>query len=154
MQLDLEQENKQITREHILKFEKIMLNQPNADINAVESCPLKHYFADGMYIREIFMPKGTIIVSKIHKKKHPYFVLSGRAEVITEKEVVLIEAPYHSLTEPGTKRVLRILENMIWVTVHATKETDLNIIENEIIAKSFDELEDINNSINKIDQPN
>jgi len=32
-----------------------------------ELFPLKHHFAGGLYTREIFMPKGTIIASLIHK---------------------------------------------------------------------------------------
>ena len=32
--------------------------------------PVKHSFADGCYIREIFNPAGLLLVTKIHKKKH------------------------------------------------------------------------------------
>ena len=39
--------------------------------------PLVHNFADGMYIRQITMPAGQIIVSKIHGQTHPYFILEG-----------------------------------------------------------------------------
>ena len=33
------------------------------------------------------------------------------------------------------------LEETIWTTYHPTKETDLAIIEDQVIAKSFDELD-------------
>ena len=49
--------------------------------------PLKHTFADGLYIREIFMPKGQIISTGIHKKEHPYFVLKGDISVLTDEEL-------------------------------------------------------------------
>ena len=38
------------------------------DFDHVE-CPLVHRFTNKMYIREIFMPKGTLVTSKIHKRK-------------------------------------------------------------------------------------
>ncbi len=101
-------------------------------------CPLKHSYGDGCYIREIFMPKGTLIVSKIHKKTHPYFVMTGKASVVTEDGIEVIEGPYQGITKAGTKRSLYIHEDMVWTTVHVTEETDLDKIENEIISKDFE----------------
>ena len=70
-------------RELIVEFEKQLLNIPgsygdpneagrNKIVNKIN--PLKHTFADGLYIREIFMPKGQIVSTGIHKIEHPYFV--------------------------------------------------------------------------------
>ena len=104
-------------------------------------CPLKHSFGDSLYVREIFMPEGTLIISKIHRFAHPYFVLKGKASILTEEGVVVIEAPYQGMTKAGTKRALYIHEDMVWTTVHVTKETDLDKIDAEIIAKNFEEFE-------------
>ena len=109
--------------------------------NLDKHCPLKHSFGDGVYIREIFMTRGTFIISKIHKFTHPYFVLEGVASVATGNGIELIKAPYQGMTKAGTKRILYIHEDMIWITVHATKETDLGKIENEIISKDFNEFD-------------
>ena len=99
-----------------------------------EACPLKHSYGDGCYIREITMPKGMLLTSKMHNKKHPYFVLSGDVSVMTENgNIVRIKAPYHGMTEPGTKRLVFINEETVWVTVHKTDKTDLKEIEEEII---------------------
>jgi len=112
--------------------------------------PLEHNFGDGCYIRKITMPKGMIFTSKIHKKKHPYFVLEGDCSVLTDKGVVRIKAPYQGITEPGTKRVLYIHEKTVWITVHVTKETDLKKIEEQIIAKTFDEVQLTDTDIKKL----
>ena len=127
-------------RNKIQEFEEKMSQVPGAHRGDWDKCPLKHTFADGIYIREIFMPKGMLIVSKIHKAKHPYFVLKGDLSVLTEEGEVRIIAPYSGLTPAGTKRLLYIHEDTVWITVHATEETDLEKIEEDIIAKSFDEL--------------
>lgn len=134
---------KRVTREDIVEFEKNFAILPIAVSGAEldKLCPLKHTFVDGAYVREIFMPKGTLLTSKIHKIKHPYFIMQGKCSVLTDKGVQHIQAPYHGITEPGTKRVLYIHEDTIWITVHVTKETDLKKIEEQIIAKNFNEVE-------------
>lgn len=119
----------------------ILLAQPGAVEGDQPLCPLKHSFGDGVYVREIFIPAGFYGVTKIHKKTHPYFILKGKVKVITEEGTVIIEAPFQGMTPAGTRRALVALEDTVWITVHATKETDLTKIEDEIIAKSFDEIQ-------------
>ena len=126
-------------RGKILTVEAKMLEMPGA-LKDDDCAPLKHTFADGMYIREITMPKGKLFISKIHKFTHPFFVLKGECSVLTEDGIVRIKAPYSGITQPGTKRILYIHEDTVWTTVHSTKETDLKKIEEEIIAKSYEEI--------------
>lgn len=135
--------SKEEFRNKILIAEKQMQKMPDSFKGGEldKHCPLKHSFGDGVYIREIFMPKGILIISKIHKRTHPYFVLKGKASVATETGIVVIEAPYHGMTLAGTKRILFIHEDMVWITCHATKETNLEKIEEEIIATDFKEVD-------------
>ena len=82
-------------------------------------CLTTHKFTDGMYIREIFMPAGSLITSKIHKTEHPYIVSYGKVAVsIDAQEWDEITAPYTGITKPGTRRVLFIIEDCIWTTFH------------------------------------
>ena len=115
-----------------------------------ELCPLKHSYGDGCYIRQITMPKGVLLVSKIHKTKHPYFILKGDVSVLTEQGVVRLTAPYSGITEAGTQRVLYMHEETVWTTVHSTNKTDPVEIEKDIIAKSFDELDNIHHAIGDV----
>lgn len=115
-------------------------------------CPLVHRFVPGMYIREIFMPKGSLITSLIHKTKHPFFVLKGTVSVYSENDgQQLFQAGDKGITIPGTRRVLFILEDCVWVTCHATSVQPkddspqaildaVKIIEDEIIEKHTNEL--------------
>ena len=125
-------------RNTILELEKKMFKMPNAIIG--DGFPLKHTFVDGAYVREITMPKGALIISKIHKITHPYFILKGDVSVLTEEGIFRLKAPYSGVTKAGTKRVLYIHEDTVWTTIHVTKHRDLKKIENQIIAKNFDEL--------------
>jgi len=110
--------------------------------------PVKHSFADGCYIREIFNPAGLLLVTKIHKKKHPFFLMKGKMSILTEEGIKHIEAPHHGITNPGTKRVIYTHTDCVFITVHATNNTDIQEIEEEVIAKDFQDpditLEDIN----------
>lgn len=96
-------------------------------------CPVTHRFTPGLYIREIFMPAGTVLTSKIHKTEHPFAVLCGEVEVFTDGGIELIVAPHMGITKPGTRRVLRIIKDTVWVTFHATQKTDPAEIEEDII---------------------
>ena len=120
------------TNEKIDELEASMIeNFPIID------CPLVHRFTDGLYVREIFMPAGSLITSKIHKTQHQYFILSGAVSVwIDEGEEVYLKAPYIGITEPGTRRVLYVWEDCIWATSHPNPNNEnLNEIEERIIEK-------------------
>ena len=87
--------------------------------------PLTHRFTPGLYIREILMPKGTLVISRTHKFEHPFVVSKGRVSVWDQDwGVKHITAPYCGITKPGTRRVLLIHEDCVWTTFHVTTETD------------------------------
>jgi hypothetical protein len=108
-------------------------------------CLTTHRFTDGMYIREIFMPAGSLITSKIHKTEHPYIVSYGKVAVsIDGDDWDEITAPYTGITKPGTRRVLYIIEDCIWTTFHRVDDmkseyNDLNDDEKENIVKEIEE---------------
>jgi len=108
-------------------------------------CPLVHRFSDGMYIREIFMPKDSIVTSKIHNTNHPYTISKGKALVqIDGSEWVELQAPYTSITMPGTRRVLFIVEDCIWTTYHPIERMKLeyNDLSEQEKQNIVDEIED------------
>ncbi len=123
----------------MVEFERAIGRQPGAKFGD-DATPLEHHFADGLYIRKMTAPAGMINVSKLHKTNHPFFILEGDVSILTEKGIVRITAPHFGITPAGTKRVVYFHEETVWVTVHATKETDLQKIEDEVIAKTFGEL--------------
>jgi hypothetical protein len=102
---------------------------------------LKHAFVDGAYVRQIIMPKGILLTSQIHKYEHPYFIMKGECTVVTEEGEIRIKAPFWGITKPGTKRLLYIHEEVIWVTVHVTDKKDLKDIQKEIVSETFSEMD-------------
>lgn len=107
--------------------------------------PLNHLFTPGLYIREVLLPKGTLLTSKIHMTEHPFFISRGLVQVwsgIEGDAPQLFGAPYTGVTKPGTRRVIYAYEDTIWSTCHAnpTNETDVSKIEREIIFRHDEHL--------------
>ena len=133
-------------RNKVKHFEKA-LTEYSKKINQEKDLPayqgyeegyVKHDFADGQYIRAITMPAGMVASTKIHNQNHPFFVMKGKCSVYSEKGTETIEAPYHGITDSGTKRLLYVHEECIWITVHCTDKLTLEEIEEECIAKDFE----------------
>jgi hypothetical protein len=80
-------------REKILNAQEQMM-QKIADgelPDALPSCTLTHTYTPiheeygaGTYARQMFIPKGTLIIGKIHRHEHLNFIMHGRVSVATE----------------------------------------------------------------------
>lgn len=104
-------------------------------------CPVVHRFTPGLYIREIFIPAGTLLTSMEHRFEHPFVISKGRIEVFSENEgAVVYEAPHCGITKPGTRRGLLAITDTVWTTFHVTDETDVEKIGDAILAPHFNPL--------------
>jgi hypothetical protein len=124
-----------------------LLNQADVEILKLppRECPLIHRFTPGMYIREIFMPKDTILTSLLHLTTHPFFVLQGDVSVYYHGiPTQRYKAPYTGITEAGTRRMLYIHEDTIWTTCHVTDLTDPDEIIESITSRDFNPVVDKN----------
>ena len=102
--------------------------------------PVKHHFAPGLYAREMLLPAGLLIVGKIHKHAHINTISFGHVTVYTEFGESELRGPLTFTSEVGTKRVVLAHADTLWTTYHVTEETDLDKIEDYVIAKSYDQL--------------
>lgn len=98
-------------------------------------CPVKNLFTPGMYVRSLFVPKGTILTTEIHKTEHPFVLMAGTITVynLETDETTTLTGPHLGVTLPGTRRVASAHTDCIWVTFHATELTDVNKIADEIL---------------------
>jgi quercetin dioxygenase-like cupin family protein len=99
-----------------------------------------HHFSPGVYMREIFIPKGVTLTGKIHKTEHMNILSQGKMKVWTEDGMKTLSASTVIKSKPGIKRVGYALEDSVWITVHPTEETDVVKLEDMLIAKTFDEV--------------
>ena len=101
-------------------------------------CPVVHNFSDGVYVREITMPTDSIILGHKHKTRHLNIISKGSCRLVDVEtgEVTLLTAPCTFESLPGVRKLLYIIDECVWSTVHVTDETDLTKIEEEVIDKS------------------
>ena len=109
-----------------------------------EGFKLEEALTPGIYTRELSMPKGALVFSRIHKETHPFMIVKGRVSVYDGKRVEVLEAPYKGVTQAGTKRVLYVQEDTIWITFHPTEAEVLEGINegDSITCDTFEEYEE------------
>ena len=99
-----------------------------------EEFPITNNFTDGLYMRQMKMKAGTIVISAIHHTNHFWFLLSGKVVVENENEIVEHIAPCWSYSLKGTKRLIKCVEDCVLINIIANP-TDTNNMEE--IEKSF-----------------
>ena len=128
-------------RESVQRLQASMFDI-NGGADGLESCPLTHHFAPGVYMREMLIPAGTTIVGKLHRHAHHNLVLRGLAVVATEFGDKVVKGGDVFVSQPGTKRAVRAIEDTVWITVHpnVSDTQDLSAIEEYVIAPSYEAL--------------
>lgn len=96
-----------------------------------DTFPLKHSFSEGLYIRQMSMDKNGLVIGKIHKYDHTWFLLQGEIAIAGEDGVEYFTAPYYSFAPAGTKRVIYAMEDCVFVNVHPNPNNITNIEELE-----------------------
>jgi len=125
-------------RERMTSLSKEMIDMGAMTGKEVDKVnPLKHNFVGGCYIREVYNPANMLIITKIHKKEHPFFLMEGSMSILTENGIETISAPHNGITKPGTQRVIFTHEPCRFITVHATTAKTVEEVEEEVIAKDF-----------------
>lgn len=127
----------QQNRDSILALQKTMEGMDSA----LDKFPLTHHFAPNLYARQMFLPAGHAVIGKIHKHAHLNVIVSGKVQVSTEEGLKELNGGDVFTSYAGTKRAVNVIEDTVWITFHPTDKTDLDDIENELIAKDFTQLE-------------
>lgn len=132
----------QQNRGKILALEAVLNDLPDFQV----VCETRHYFAEGVYVREYIMPKDILVVGKIHKKSQVFIVLKGEVSIYTESgEAMRYKAPCIFESPAGVKRAVYSHEDSLLVTAHPREgdTKDLGEIEEQVIAKSFEEFDQL-----------
>ena len=108
-----------------------------------DPCPLpvEHQFVDGMYIRKLLIPKGTLIVGKIHKKPCVNFVERGDIAVLTEFGSRRCGPGFMGVSQAGIQKIGFAYEDTVFVNVFRTESEDIEQVEEEVACDSYDHLQ-------------
>ena len=125
---------KPTAREKAERLEAAMLSLPQIE------CPVRHYFAPGLYAREISIPKDTILTGAVHRTDNLVVLSKGKLRLMVEDGSVEIEAPCTLTCKAGAKNAAVALEDSVWTNFFATTETDLDKLVEELTFSKADEL--------------
>lgn len=99
---------------------------------------VKHTFLNGMYMRELFIPKGSLLVGKVHKMPCINIVSSGDISVLTEFGSARIKAGYSNTSPAGIQKLGIANEDTVFINIFRTDETDVSKIEDVIAYPSYE----------------
>ena len=135
-------------REKTFAFENLAKQLPKVDLRDVASLEnelvqfdldIKYHSGGGVFTGELVIPKGTILVGKVHKYENLNVMTKGELAVLVGDEIKRVKAPFVVVSPPGTKRIAYALEDTVWMTFHATPLTDVDEVEKHFIAQTEQE---------------
>lgn len=128
---------KEATNEIDIFREQLAVRFPENSYREIEAheMPLTHHFADGVYVREVFLPKDIIVVGKRHRHETFNILLKGELSLYMGKDIpsVRVKAPMVFVSKPGARKIAYIHEDVVFMNVHPTNERDLYKIEEQFI---------------------
>lgn len=112
------------------RIESAMLALPQAE------CPVCHHFGPGIYVREVNLPAGITAIGHAQRFPHLNVMLRGRVLMYRDDgSTVELAAPQLFVGPPGRK-IGYVLEDVVWLNVYATSETDIETLERTYLDKS------------------
>lgn len=123
-------------RRQIIELEEYLLTLPQVDI------PIKHHFADGLYLREGFIPAGTLATGMLHVAEHANIISHGTIRIVTEDGAETLTAPATFICRPGVKKVAVAVTDVVMINVHANPDNlrDPDEIEERLFVRDHRDL--------------
>jgi hypothetical protein len=130
MSTEVAQQNNGLATDKIDALVREIAARPQVD------CPVNHYFGPNIYIREVIMPAGTVVVGKYHKEDHLCNMIEGRMIVVGEDgQQAEIAAPAVFMAKKGRKTAY-IIETVRFQNIFSTDETDVEKLEHMLVEDS------------------
>lgn len=130
-----------------------MMNQPTVQADIKQSldnlaiavkqapqveCKESHHFGPNIYIKEVTLPAGAVIIGKHHRHEHLCNMVSGRMIVVDSDGVrTELVAPMTFMAKAGRK-IAYIIETVVFQNIYSTSETDIQKLEDMIVDNSKD----------------
>lgn len=101
-------------------------------------CKESHHFGPNIYIKEVTLPAGAVIVGKHHRHEHLCNMVSGRMIVVdSDGNRTELVAPMTFMAKAGRK-IAYIIETVVFQNIYSTSETDIQKLEDMIVDNSKD----------------
>lgn len=104
----------------------IRLEEALKDVAQVD-CPVRHYFAPGLYAREITIPAGTAITGAVHRLASLVVLSAGALRLVTDDGYEDIQAPHTRTCKAGAKNAAVALETAVWTNFFPNPEDESDV---------------------------
>jgi hypothetical protein len=131
-----------VMRERIDALVEQLLSIPGSEV----SPPVEHTFCDGMYMRKLTVPKGTLAAGKIHRKSCINIVASGDITVLTEFGCKRVLPGETGVSHAGSRKVVYAHEDTVFINVFRTESTDIDEVEAELACTEHLQVETVESS--------
>jgi len=101
------------------------LNFEALEVDVVHHMPSE----DGVYVKETRIPKGVTLLMHTHTFTHKSILTKGRVSLTQGGNRRQVIAPEILTLEKGTPHSVTALEDSVWLCVHATTETNPELID-------------------------
>jgi|ERR1039457_6813649 hypothetical protein len=119
-----------------MQLEKVEVLEGQLLLLPQVDCPVTHRFGPGLYMREISIPKDSIVIGHYQNFEQVNILLQGKLTLFGEngerKEVV---APATFVGQPGRK-IAYAHEDSKFMNVYSTHETDVEKLEANLVTKT------------------
>lgn len=100
------------------------------------NCPVHHHFGPGVYVREVNLPAGIFAIGHGQTKEHLNIFIRGRVSMVNDDgSITELVAPMIFTGQPGRKFGY-IHEDVVWLNIYPTTETDIETLEGTYLDKS------------------
>ena len=109
-------------------------------INVKAESHLKHYFANGSYVREMSLPANTAVVGRIHKHETINILLEGEIIVVDESgNKKHLKAPHVFIAPAGNQKAAYTVTPVRWLNSVACETTDPDEAEALLTCETIEE---------------
>jgi quercetin dioxygenase-like cupin family protein len=115
----------------------LSLSELNDELEGQFQCDLStvHHFSDGLYAKEMHIPKGFVAGTHAHSFSHLSMLAKGRVKVTTDDYNCEYIAPACIEIKAGIHHMIEALEDAVWFCIHATDETDPEKVDKVLIER-------------------
>ena len=98
-----------------------------------------HHLADGLYVRELLLPEGAFVLSRVHRKSLVNIISKGHVIVIDSNGCNEYIAPCTFTSQAGTQRIVYAPEESVWNTAHVTDEQNPDELVDDLTFDNYGE---------------
>lgn len=108
-------------RQKVERLEEALTNAPQVE------CPVRHFFSNGLFAREITIPKGVCLIGAVHRMDNIAILSAGRLQIVTEDGVKEIAAPATIPLKAGAKNCAVALETAVWTNFFPNEDNETSL---------------------------